>query len=75
MVLFSNTCRNVPSHRRQTQISVKGDDMAPKCEKAEKCWRMLLSLIFPSISKDTQYTASTLYAVSFNPQSKAGEMF
>lgn len=68
--MFSNTCRNVSSHRLHTQISVRGDDMSPNCEKAEKCWHMLLSLIFPSISKNTQYMASTLYAVSFNPESK-----
>lgn len=72
MVLFSNTCRNVPSHRLHTQISVKGDDMAPKCEKSRE---VQAYVIITNISKHSEgYQASTLYAVSFNPQSKVGEM-
>lgn len=45
-----------------------------KCEKAEKCQHLLLSLILPSISNDTWYLASSLCSFSFNSQSEAGAM-
>lgn len=73
MVLFSNTCRNVASHRLHTQKSVKGDAIAPKRERKGR--EMLACVIITNISKHFgghPVHVKHFIAVSFNPESKVG---